>query len=280
MSSKMRFRLIGIDSNASGERALVFRSILATAEDQTTATSTRRSPTRTASPSLAARSTAAGASTGHSCARRERLLGPAPLRAGSPCSDLIRTPEIPRVPHRDPPERPSPSCDAVTRLSARRELVEERATTPPLRYVVTPRSQNTVTLCMKRLTYVLATGTVALSAVCCERPRTAQPVNDAATSAANSGQRIIKEVAAGAGIACSVDGDVGPPSYLVGDLGKPGVPRIPRTMSRSCAVSRRTWTRRTCASLTRAGNSSSTTRSKDRANSMRPDIQCSISSAT
>ena len=80
---------------------------------------------------------------------------------------------------------------------------------------------------MKRTTYVLATVTVALSAVCCARPPTPQSVNDAATSAANSGQRIIIEIAAGAGIACSVDGDVGPPSYLVRDLGKPGVPRIP-----------------------------------------------------
>jgi hypothetical protein len=40
--------------------------------------------------------------------------------------------------------------------------------------------------------------------------------------------RIIKDVHVGGGIACSVNGEVGPPSYSVYDIGKPGVP-IPNT---------------------------------------------------
>lgn len=44
----------------------------------------------------------------------------------------------------------------------------------------------------------------------------------------SSGNRVIKEVRVGGGIACSVNGVVGPPSYSVYDIGKSGVP-IPNT---------------------------------------------------
>lgn len=39
-----------------------------------------------------------------------------------------------------------------------------------------------------------------------------------------AGHRVVKEVHVGAGIACSVNGEIGPANYSVYDIGKPGVP--------------------------------------------------------
>ncbi len=40
------------------------------------------------------------------------------------------------------------------------------------------------------------------------------------------GNQVVGEVRIGAGVACYRNGVVGPPSFLVADLGKPGVPRL------------------------------------------------------
>ena len=41
------------------------------------------------------------------------------------------------------------------------------------------------------------------------------------------GNHVVGEVRRGAGVACYRDGKIGPPSYLMADLGKSNVPRIP-----------------------------------------------------